>query len=211
MPDFVAHALNYSVCRAEVEELRSLLRANPQLGERRINRFLRNRPHLSALIALYNTAITRFDRLAWEYRLFGDFQCDLVVGDFARKAYAFIEFEDAGPKSLFVKQGKKATREWSSHFENGYSQIVDWFYKLQVMTNTPDMEDRFGKRAIDYTGVLIVGREQYQTTGERMRLEWRREHVVVNSKKVMCVTYDQLVEDLLCRLDSRSTEAQAGA
>ena len=146
------------------------------------------------------------DRVAWEYRLFGDFQGDLVVGDATRHAYAFIEFEGAGPRSLFVKHSKKATCEWSCEFENGYSQIVDWFYKLQVMTNTAEMEDRFGKRAIDCTGVLIAGRDQDMTAGERMRLEWRREHVVVNSKKITCITYDQLVNDLSRRLNSFERE-----
>ena len=69
------------------------------------------------------------------------------------------------------------------------------------MTDTPDMETRFGKRVIRYAGVLIIGRDQHLQVGERMRLDWRQDHVLVNSKHVFCVTYDQLVEDLLFRLD----------
>ena len=41
--------------------------------------------------------MARFDLLAWEYDLFGDFSCDLVVGDSVRKAFNFIEFEGDRP------------------------------------------------------------------------------------------------------------------
>jgi hypothetical protein len=104
----------------------------------------------------------------------------------------------------------KATREWSPRFDHGYSQIVDWFYKLQVMTDAPDMEARFGRRAIDYTGVLIVGRDRHMDLGEQLRLKWRREHTIVNSKRIICVTYDQLLEDLTFRLDMYTLAVQAG-
>lgn len=162
------------------------------------------------MIGPYNSALKSLDRLAWQYPIFGDFRCDFAIGDWKRKAYTFVEFEDARPNSLFVKQGEKATRAWSSRFDGGYSQIIDWFYKLHVMTDTPDMEARFGKRSIRYTGVLITGREQHFQAGERLRLEWREEHVVVNSKHVVCVTYDQLLEDLLLRLDQYSGAGNTG-
>jgi hypothetical protein len=72
------------------------------------------------------------------------------------------------------------------------------------MTDTPDMEAKFGKRSIRYTGVLIIGRNQHFLAGERLRWDWRQEHVVVNSKHIVCVTYDQLLEDLSFFLDKRS-------
>src|SRR5207248_10727782 len=127
---------------------------------------------------------------------FGDFSCDLVVGDSGAKGYSFIEFEDAGPRSIFVQQGQKATREWSPRFEHGYSQIIDWFYKLDDRRNSDDCEARFGKRAIDFTGVLVIGRRQYLQPGESLRLDWRRQHVIVHSKRIICVTYDDLFSDL---------------
>ncbi len=37
--------------------------------------------------------------------------------------------------------------------------------------------------------------------GEYDRLRWRCEHVIVNSKRIFCVTYDELLEDLTYRLD----------
>ena len=69
------------------------------------------------------------------------------------------------------------------------------------MTDTPDMEARFGKRSIRYTGVLLIGRDQHLLPGEQLRLDWRTEHVIVNSKQIFCVTYDQLLEDLLFFLE----------
>lgn len=210
MPDFQPHIFEPAICRQQVQDLKALLDSSADLGETVFHDFFEPRAHLRALVGLYNPSLASPDRLAWQYPIFGDFRCDFAIGDSARKAYAFVEYEDARPNSLFVKQGEKATRAWSSRFESGYSQVIDWFYKLHVLTDTPDMETRFGKRSIRCTGVLIVGRDQHFQAGERLRLEWRREHVVVNSKHIVCVTYDELLEDLLFRLDQYTVAGAAG-
>jgi hypothetical protein len=165
---------------------------------------------LSAFIASYDPNVIRLNRIAFEYPLFGDFTCDLVVGDSVKRAYCFTEFEDAGPNSLFVRQGKKATREWSARFDHGYSQIIDWFCKLEDMRKSDAFEARFGARSISYMGVLVVGRDQYLRPGERERLEWRRNHVVVASQNIQLVTYDGLVQDLQARLETFPLSARAG-
>lgn len=202
MPEFAPHALDTAAARAEVQDLKTLLDSPADLTERQIGRFLRSRRHLQALVGpLYNPSLVRPDRLAWEYPLFGDFRCDFAVGDSKRHAYTLVEYEDAGPTSLFVRQAKKITRAWSRRLDAGYGQVIDWFYKLRAMTDTPDMEARFGKRAVPVTGVLVIGRDRHMDAGERMRFEWRRQHVVVDSKHIECVTYDQLAQDLLSRLD----------
>jgi hypothetical protein len=200
MPDFQPHVLDWPACRLQVQELKALLESSADLPEAVFHDFFEPRADLRALVGLSNSALLSPDRLAWQYPLFGDFRCDFAVGDWARKAYTFVEFEDARPNSLFVKQGEKATRAWASRFESGYSQVIDWFYKLQAMTDTPDMEARLGKRSIRYVGVLVAGRNQHLQAGERLRLEWRRDHVVVNSRQISCVTYDELLEDLLFNL-----------
>lgn len=210
MPDFQPHTLDPAACRPQVQELKALLDGSADLGEAVFHDFFEPRAQLRALVGLYNTSLASPDRLAWQYPIFGDFRCDFAVGDWGRKAYTFVEFEDARPNSLFVKQGERATRAWSPRFDGGYSQVIDWFYKLQVMTDTPDMEARFGKRSIRYTGVLIIGRDQHFQAGERLRLEWRRDHVVVNSKHLVCVTYDELLDDLLFRLDQYTVAGAAG-
>lgn len=210
MPDFQPHTLDWSACRNQVQELKALLDGSTDVEEAAFHAFFQPRTHLRALIGSYNPSLASADLLAWEYPIFGDFRCDLAIGDSLRKAYTFVEYEDAGPNSLFVKQGEKATRAWSSRFDRGYGQIIDWFYKLHVMTDTPDMEARLGKRAIRYTGVLLIGRDQHMLPGERLRLEWRQDHVVVNSKHIICITYDQLLDDLLFRLEQYTLAANTG-
>src|SRR5262249_37769518 len=118
-------------CRKEVAELRKWLAQHPILDEKRqLLPFFRQRRQLAAFVASCAGNLKDYDRIAFEYPLFGDFICDLVVGHSARNAYCLIEFEDAGPVSLFIKRGKRVTREWSPRFEHGCSQIIDWFHKL---------------------------------------------------------------------------------
>jgi hypothetical protein len=88
--------------------------------------------------------------------------------------------------------------------------VVDWFDKLQDLTQTATMEARFGRRAIDYAGVLVIGRDQHMSTAEHERLRWRREHVIVNSKRIVCVTSDELLGDLIYRLDWYGPAIHAG-
>ncbi len=210
MPDFQQHRFDPAACREQIQQLKDLLAGSNDLGEAVFHDFFEPRTHLRSLIGHYNGPLLTPDRIAWQYPIFGDFRCDFAIGDSRRKLYTFVEYEDARPNSLFVKQGEKATRAWSPRLESGYSQLIDWFYKLHVMTDTPDMEARLGKRAIRYTGVLIIGRDQHLLAGERLRLDWRQDHVVVNSKHIVCVTYDQLVEDLLVVLDKSREVGNAG-
>jgi hypothetical protein len=198
-------------CLKEVGELRQWLAHRPLLDEKKhVLPFFRKRRHLAAFVASYDVAVIRFDRIAFEYPLFGDFTCDLVVGDSVKRAYCFIEFEDAGPNSLFVKQGRKATREWAPRFDHGYSQIIDWFGKLEDLKKSDAFAARFGARSIRYTGALVIGRDQYLLPGERERLEWRRDSVVVASQSIQVVTFDELVEDLQARLEKLSRSTQVG-
>src|SRR5438046_808260 len=135
MPDFAPHSLDLATGRREVAELQDLLNSAANLGEAVFRKFFKARFNLRALIGLYNASLTSPDRLAWEYPIFGDFRCDFAIGDWGRKAYTFVEYEDARPNSLFVKQGDRATRAWSPRFDAGFSQVIDWFYKLHVMTD----------------------------------------------------------------------------
>src|SRR5438445_7869578 len=134
MPDFKPHTLDLAACAAQIKELKALLDSSADLGEAAFRKFFKPRLAIQALIGLYNPSVASPDRLAWEYPIFGDFRCDFAIGDWVQKAYTFVEYEDARPNSLFVKHGAKVTRAWSSRFDSGYGQIIDWFYKLHVMT-----------------------------------------------------------------------------
>ncbi len=165
--------------------------------------FFGDRLQLSALVGnCYHQDILVNDLVAFEYDLFGDFQCDLVVGDSRRKVYGFVEFEDADPSSLFVKQKNKSSPEWAPRFEHGFSQVVDWFYKLDDMERTNEFEHRFGVRQIQCFGLVVVGREAALEDRERRRLHWRREKVTVNGHRVHCVTFDRLLADMQARVEA---------
>ena len=190
------------ICRSQLAEFRQLLQSKQSLSERDdILPFFRERRHLSAFVGSYHPQINRFDRVAFEYDIFGDFTADLVVGDSLKKSYCFVEFEDATPNSIFVAKAGKSSPEWSLRLEKGFSQIVDWFWKLDDLEKTDDFENRFNGRAIDYMGLLIIGRNEYLEPRERKRLAWRQQKIIVNSKHIYCITFDDLYDDLSFRLD----------
>lgn len=201
MKDFIKFNFDPNQCKKELDDFKTLLDSRRQLDEKKdILPFFRKRKHLSAFIGSYISDILSFDLLAFEYSLFGDFASDLVVGDSVTNCYCFIEFENAGPSSIFRQKGEKATLEWSSRFEHGFSQIVDWFWKLSDMEGTVDFKSKFGRDYIKYYGMLILGRKEYLAYKEQMRLQWRIDKVLVDSHKVICQTFDDLYEQLERRL-----------
>jgi len=201
MKTFDTIAFDFVRSEKAVLDFESLLRKNPSLKEKKdILPFFHRRPQLCALYGVLSPVIGAVDRVAREYDLFGDFACDLALGDWDRKAYCFIEFEDAEPQSIFQKAGQKATREWGRRFEHGYSQVIDWFHKLTKMAEHPDFEGRFGKRTIAFDGALVIGRDKDLVATEVARLEWRQDHVIVHSKRVACVTFDELLRLMQRRL-----------
>ena len=184
---------NRDVFRRELTEFDEFLAANRTFGEQELLRpFMTARRQLCAQIGDVSKEITKPDRLAFEYDLFGDFAADLVVGDSQEGAYTFVEFEDARPNSLFVQKSSRYKSEFAPRFERGYSQLVDWFYKLDSMQGTLDMEERFGRREIRYDGILIIGRNEFISPAEQARLAWRQDRVVVNSRHILVYTFDQL-------------------
>lgn len=190
-------------CRDELRALRSLLSSPEPLSERRaLLPFFRRAVHLSALIGSYSPQIGTSDLVAHEYVLFGDFTCDLVVGDSRRQSFCLIEFEDAAPDSIFVQRGRE-TPVWSRRLEHGFSQLVDWFWKLDDARGSVEFQHRFGSGSPSVMGILIVGRDGLGSR-ERQRMQWRSEKVIVDSRQIICLTYDQLLSDLTRQLDALS-------
>jgi Domain of unknown function (DUF4263) len=163
--------------------------------------FFRQHRNIAALIGHLYSDCVRIDRIAYEFDIFGDHAADLVVGDASRRNYSFIEFEDAAPDSIFRREGKKDTLAWGPRFERGYSQIMDWFWKLDDLSRTDTLRHRFeDARTIRYHGLLVIGRTPHLEPLERARLSWRRDRVVVDSKHIYCVTFDELRDDLRDKL-----------
>lgn len=207
MKDFIHHALSIQECVKELAKFEALLASKAELKERdEILPFCKGNLNLAAFLGTYIPDIANPDRVANEYDIFGDFACDLAVGDSKSETFLLVEFEDAKVESLFVKNGAKATPEWAPRLEHGFSQVLDWFWKLSDMEKSDDYENRFGARHVAIHGLVVVGREQTLLPREKARLKWRQDHTIVHSKKVSVITFDQLARDLKYRL-SRYPEA----
>jgi len=189
-----------AACQVDLDAFARLLSENPELSERDdILPFFKAHPHLAALLGSYNLAATTFDRLAVEVRLSNAFVADVVAGDWSRRAYSFVEFEDGKPDSIFTTSGRSVTK-WAARFKDGLSQIVDWLWLLDDLEQTLPFEEQFGRRPISITALLVLGRDSGVSTMDRRRLEWHRAHVLVNSHHIYCYTFDDLLRDMRHRL-----------
>jgi hypothetical protein len=195
-------AFSPSTCAAELDAFDALLGSSDELSERNdILPFFRAHQHLAAFLGMLNPDVDVFDAIAYEYDLFGDFACDLVVGDSQRRAFTLVELEDATAESIFQKVARKHTPEWARRFDHGYSQLIDWFWKLDVHRQNDDFRDRFGGSDASFFGMLVVGRSKFMGDRERRRLKWRLDRVVIDSHKVSCLTYDDLSRVLRGKLE----------
>lgn len=211
MKTFETICFNARQCRQELERFKSLLLSKNNLSEKKdLLPLFKGCKNLTALLGTFHPSITNMNVIANEYDLFGDFKCDFVVGDSERAAYCFIEFEDATKRSVF-SQGQRPTSEWGRRFEGGFSQIVDWAYKLADMEKTDEFEARFGSRTIDPMSIIVIGRSRFITPSELKRLEWRRKFVTVHSQQVRCMTYDRLLEEMEYFMDVYPALAKAEA
>jgi len=185
--------------RGDLDAFELLLASRAELSEREdILPFMRDHPHLCALMGSYNRRASVYDRLGLEVPLFGQFTADLVSGDHTSRAYTLVEFEDGRSNSMFVRRARHRT-EWSPRCEHGLSQLTDWLWLLDDQEHTQIFEEVFGARPVTTTVVLVLGRDHGVTPPDRRRLEWRRDHVVINSQHLYCCTFDELLRDLRWR------------
>lgn len=203
MKIFNDHVLSIEKCIHELDEFEKLLLSKEELKEREdILPFFQSNLHLASFIGTYIPDIGNPDKIATEYDIFGDFTCDLAIGDSISKTFLLIEFEDAKKNSLFVTKKGKSTPQWAPRLEQGFSQIIDWFWKINDMETSGDYNDRFGgaSREVKIHGLLVIGRDQHLKPREQARLNWRQEHTVIRSKNISVKTFDQLARDLRYRL-----------
>ena len=201
MKDFLPFSFDVSTCLSELSDFKALLVTKQELSERKdVLPFFRENRHLSAFIASNFPSMDQYDRLAYEFDIFGDFVADLVVGDSRSETFVFIEFEDGKEHSIFRKGGKRSTPDWANRVEHGISQVMDWFWKMHDQRQTKGFETRFGSRTIRSHGLVVVGRNEDMSDRERDRLRWRQEAVVCDSKHIEVTTFDDLAEDLEFRL-----------
>jgi hypothetical protein len=194
-------SLNLTQCKQDLADFKMLLDSKPALSEQKdILPFFEAHKHLAALIGAYNPKINRFDRLASEFSLFGDYTCDLVIGDSVSRHFCFVEFEDASPSSVFTTKKGRSTPEWSPRFDHGFSQIIDWFLILDDQKRTGLHKSKFDADLIQYIGLLVIGGLGDLDTSQRERMVWRSERVTVAGRQVSCITFDELYETLALKI-----------
>jgi hypothetical protein len=182
---------------AELDALNELL-GDPtkELSERDdVLPFFKQHKHAAALLGGFHAPTIFPDVLSSELEIFGDWACDLVVGDKVQGHFCFVEFENATPDSVF-RRGKKGVPDWSARLEHGLSQINDWFYHLSNNAHTPQFRSFFTSDLADYTGVLVIGRDAFLTDDMMHRLRWRARNTLVAGKRVTVITFDELFEAL---------------
>lgn len=190
-------------CKREIDELADLLSANPQLKERdQLLPFFRQRKHLSAFIGTLITG-SYPNKIAYEFDLFGDFHADLIVGDTEKNVFVLVEFQ-GGTDHIFKKKISKHTTEWSREFEAGFSQLTDWFWALDYMKQTVKFKAAFhpDRDVPPKIWPMLIGCRGIELGyEEKMRLEWRKDKVLIDSKPVFCLTYDLLCQQLGDRMN----------
>jgi Domain of unknown function (DUF4263) len=94
----------------------------------------------------------------------------------------------------------KSTPEWSSRFDHGFSQILDWFAILEDQKRTAQFKAKFNADVIQYVGLLVIGRRHYLDNSQYERMRWRSEQVLVGSRQVNCITFDELYQTLALKV-----------
>jgi len=79
-------------------------------------------------------------------------------------------------------------------FERGFSQVVDWFYVFDDFRQNDEFRTKFGSSNVSFIGALIIGRDDhFRDESEKNRFQWRKNNILVGSKKIVCMTYDELL------------------
>jgi hypothetical protein len=189
-------------CRKELEEFSGLLRSKTSLSERDdLQPLFARCHHLTSYIGTtfgLNIGIAR--QIAYQFELFGDYAADIVIGN-REKQFCFIELEDGRAESVLARVGKKSTKEWGRNLEHGFSQLVDWFCLLDDLKKTDRFQRNFGYGQLAFVGLLLIGRDEGLDDDDIKRFRWRAQKVVVDSHPIICMTFDDLYEDLKQRLD----------
>jgi Domain of unknown function (DUF4263) len=92
-------------------------------------------------------------------------------------------------------------RNWSPRFEHGFSQLVDWAWRLTTEgSSSPAYRRIFGANDASIHFLLIVGRDADLTADDLARLRWRANNISFGAFKMSCLTFDGVLGTLRRRL-----------
>ena len=203
MRAFEPLALDRAILEHNLNELDALLASAAYLKERdHLIPFFKERPHLCTAVGYANNAVELPDRWANELDLFGDFVCDFAAGDNEANAYTLVEFEDANEYSILSRLAKgKTMKRWSPRFEHGFSQLVDWAWRLSAEAGTSDAFARIfdGHHPVLHFD-LVIGRDADLDQRDLARLRWRANNISLGQYRMSCFTFDGLLQSIRRRL-----------
>ena len=197
------------VLRTNLHELETLLGAGDMLTERKhILPFFQARPQIIAALGFNNGDVSQPDVYATELDLFGDFVCDAASGDSTEAAFTLIEFEDAKPNSIFrARESGKSMRAWSPRFEHGFSQLVDWAWRIDAENSSAALQRVFGMAPLSIQFLLVAGRRTDLTDGDLRRLTWRAHNLRLGPFNMVCRTFDHVLSTIRRRLNAVMPQA----
>ncbi len=197
-----------ALLRKEVDEFSFLLGSKNSHIEKEFLDFFSRSSHLAAAIGTINAAINAPDLVAVERTIFG-FRCDIAVGQSTTADFTIIELENAESDSIFrTRRGQRAFPYWSNRFEAGFSQLVDWAWRIEhERPPAVTLEPIFGTTDPEIHYVLIIGRDQYLDAASRARLKWRRKNNSIANRLTTIWTYDDLLGFVQRRVDAAEDDA----
>jgi len=203
-----AYVRDLSALRREVDAFSSLLASKPSHGERAFLDLFGRCPHLAASAGMINASINAPDLVAVERTLLS-FRCDIAVGQSITGDFTIIELEGAEPSSIFkARKGPRAYPSWSGRFEGGFSQLVDWAWRIEhERPPAVTLEPIFGTTDPDIHYALIIGRDRDLDASGRARLKWRRRNNGLANRGTTVWTYDDLLSFVSRRVDAAEDDA----
>jgi hypothetical protein len=203
MIEMIGLKLDLRQAHADLAALDKLLTDNEQLeetGPGGLQEFFTSHPHLLLLMSRAFCPGLLPAAYLPECSVVQEFRADYAVANEDRSKFLFVEFEHAKKDSIFatkVKTKANQSYQWAKTFEHGFSQVLDWYFRLDDYQRASKIEEHFGAPKIDYVGILVIGRDQFlKKTGLSQRFEWRRKYTVINSQHLHCFTFDELAREL---------------
>jgi hypothetical protein len=183
---------NLAELRAEVLAFGEMLRPGTALSEQRdILPFFNRSRHLAAYFGYANNNLISPNLLRIEPTLLG-FRCDIALGDAVSGQFTLVELEDAAPGSIFnTARHGRAFPMWSYRFERGFSQLVDWAWRIgHERQPGVVLQPIFGTTDPKIHHLLVIGRDHWLDATAGARLEWRRMHNAIQWQLTSIWTYD---------------------
>jgi hypothetical protein len=201
-----------AIFRQELNAFKTLLDSKADLAERQdVQPFFKSHKHLTAYIGTLYLNIAVATEICFEFDLAGDFRADVLLGSKTANQFCVVEFEPGEQDAIFKKQADRKNPEWSSRFEHAFSQIVDWFYCFEDQKNTAAFRSTFGSAEIAFTSLLVMGRTSSMDDPRKRRLQWRTKKVLIDSNRVICITFDELYAALKEKFEFYSAAARVEA